>query len=173
MGEAEKDITSLETTVGSSSDEKTKTTVFGRIAAEVYAREQAVSTLQGNINTLSNTVNSNKATLENKIAAEAQARADADTQIRTDFAKADKDLVAELKKYVNDNLAAADAMTFKGTVSYKTGSTTELNLPNGTEVDAEGNKILIQAGDTYVVSANLHDSNHVYHAGDMLIAKID
>ena len=173
MSAAEKDITSLEATVGSSSDDRTKTTIFGRISAEVYTREQAVSTLQGKIKALSDTVNSNQTTLENKITAEAQARADADTQIRKDFAAADDALEAELKKYVNDNLATADAMTFKGTVSYKTGSTTELNLPNGTEVDAEGNKILVQAGDTYVVSANLHDSNHVYHAGDMLIAKAD
>lgn len=136
------------------------------LTAEEQARSAADVTLQNNIN-------AHKTTLEQAIAAEAKDRADADAQIKIDFAKADDDLKAELKKYINDNLAIADAMTFKGTVSYKTGSTTELNLPTGTEVDADGNKILIQAGDTYVVSTNLHDTEHEYHAGDMLIAKAD
>lgn len=58
-----------------------------------------------------------------------------------------------LEKYVNDTLAAADAMTFKnGIASYS-------------ELPVTG----VKGGDTYVLTAN----DGIYTAGDMIIAKED
>ncbi len=69
---------------------------------------------------------------------------------------------ADLSQEINDNLAAADAMTFRGGVGFKTGML-EPDLPT----------VNVSAGDTYVIQEGAESLDGIYHAGDMMIAKYD
>lgn len=82
----------------------------------------------------------------------------AENKIREDFAIADADTLKAAKAYVDENLAAADAMTFCGTT-------------NVTDLPLTG----VKAGDTYVVASEVNDTqaNKRYHAGDLMIAQAD
>lgn len=72
---------------------------------------------------------------------------------------------------INNKLATADAMTFKGAIGFKEDGETP-DLPSGAK--AQGDEPLIHAGDTYVLSgSDLQNVSHDYHAGDMFIAGRD
>lgn len=175
------DIKDLVDKIGSVKD-TTDDTVYGAIAVETARATQAEKDLEKTITDLKNGSTSTIKSLDNKISALEQADVTINASIGSstdsreastvygaiaqeayDREQADIALENTLKQYVNDNLAAADAMTFKDTVSYKDGSSTELNLPTTG----------VKGGDTYVVAANLFGTDHPYHAGDMLIAKRD
>ena len=82
----------------------------------------------------------------------------AEGKIREDFAAADATTLQSAKDYVDEHLAAADAMTFCGTTNV-----TDLPLTD------------VKAGDTYVVASEYNDTeaNVRYHAGDLIIAQED
>lgn len=119
------------------------------IAKEIKDRGDAISGLS--------------ATLTKAIQDEA-ARADAEEKdIRTDFALADAQTLADAKDYADSKLAAADAMKFKGSVGIAEDGSS-LALPTTG----------VEAGWTYVVAAEkLTVDGVVYHAGDLVVADKD
>lgn len=168
LTQAEADIDSLEDSVGyvKPAGGKSLKTLLDEEIARATAKE---NTLQGNINTLEGTVLGNKTAAENlvkteKERAEAQEAAirgefaAADAKIREDFAEADAALLEE----INNNIAAANSMTFKGSISYNDAGT-DLKWPTSG----------VKAGDTYVVYASNMIGAHTYHAGDLIVAKHD
>ena len=86
-------------------------------------------------------------------------------KIRSDFAAADNTLKTELKTYIDTNMAAADAMKYKGVITDGVLPTT-INGP-------------IEGGWTYKVSGSFATSNlidtdeAIILTGDLLIASVD
>lgn len=134
--------------------------------AKISAHNTRIGAVEGGLSTAQGDISNLQTALNNEITN----RTNADTSIRTDFAKGDADTLAAAKQYaeeyVNTQLTAADAMSYKGTIEYKDGST-DLNYPTGVGENVEP----IQAGDTYVVKAD--KANGIYHAGDLIIALED
>ena len=168
LTQAEADIDSLEASVGyvKPTGGKSLKTLLDE---EIARAKEAEGTLQGNINTLSNTVTSNKTAAENLVQTEKQRAeaeetkirdefAAADAKVREDFAKADAALLEE----INNNIAAANSMTFKGSILYNNAGT-DLDWPTSG----------VKAGDTYVVYVSNKAGTHTYHAGDLIVAKYD
>lgn len=168
LTQAEADIDSLEGSVGyvKPANGKSLKTLLDE---EITRATTAEGTLQGNIDTLSQTVAGNKTEAKNLVDAEKQraeaaeaaireAFAAADDVIREEFAAADEALLEE----INANIAAANSMTFKGSISYNNAGT-DLDWPTSG----------VKAGDTYVVHVSNKAGAHTYHAGDLIVAKYD
>ena len=137
-------ISGIQSTIGTTTD-KTGDSVYAKIYQEQEARKAADTTLS---NQISNAVS--------------EAQADRN-KVRNEFARADQDLKDYLENYINDNLAVADAMTFKGGVGFKTG-TAILDLPTTG----------VNKGDTWVITSDGDAGvGHTYHAGDLMIANQD
>ena len=79
-----------------------------------------------------------------------------DTIWEIDFSGDAKNLENDLKKYVDQGLAAANtALTYKGTIS----DPNDLN-----------NKTNVEVGDVYLLNKNISTSDNSYRAGDLFIA---
>lgn len=168
LTQAEADIDGLEASVGYVKPEGGKS--LKTLLDEEITRATGVeNTLQGSINTLRDTVAGNKTAAENLVKTEKERAekeeaairkefADADAKIRKDFADADAALLEE----INNNIVAANSMTFKGSILYNNAGT-DLDWP------LSG----VKAGDTYVVYVSNKAGTHTYHAGDLIVAKYD
>lgn len=168
LTQAEADIDSLEASVGyvKPTNGKPLKTLLDE---EITRAKAAEGTLQGNIDKLSETVATNKTAAENLVNTEKQRAEAQEAAIRGEFAAADAEIRADFKKAddkllkeINDNIAAANSMTFKGSILYNNAGTDLVWPSTG-----------VKAGDTYVVYASNIIGAHTYHAGDLIVAKYD
>lgn len=107
-------------------------------------------------------IESNISSIETDIATLEQTIDDTKQDVKTYTDEQVNQARADLSQEINDNLAAADAMTFKGSVKLKTGQL-EPDLPTTN----------VNAGDTYVIEEGADSQDNKYHAGDMIIALKD
>lgn len=119
------------------------------IGNEVNRATEAESNLQTSINNLS--------TSTTEAIATAKSEAISDVIGGSDDTK-DSNTINGVRKYVDNAMAVADAMTFKGVVDSKNG----LPAPNETK-----------AGDTYKVGELGYYDSQLCYVGDLLIAKED
>lgn len=168
LTQAEADIDSLEASVGYKKTDGGKS-LKTLLDEEIARAKAAEGTLQGNIDTLSNTVTSNLAEAKNLVNAEKQRAEAEEAKIRDEFAAADakiredfKAADAALLEEINNNIAAANSMTFIGSILYNNAGT-----------DLEWPLSGVKAGDTYVVYVSNKAGTHTYHAGDLIVAKYD
>lgn len=159
--QAEQDIDSLQASVGYVKPTNGKS-LKELLDEEIARASGAEQTLQGNINTLSGTVESNKTEAANAVKAEKERAEDQEAAIRQEFANADTALREDLLEEIETNIAAANSMRFMGPIYYD-DIENDLNWPLSN----------VEAGDTYVVQTSGKMGEHDYHAGDLIVAKRD
>lgn len=147
--------TALETTI-SNGDASTLTT------AKKYTDEK-ITAVNTTTNSLSQSINSLASSTDTKIA---EAKSDVISTLTgkdtdNEFTSQTQKTMWGLKKYVDQVMADADAMTFKGVIG-GTGNLEALPLAKDTK-----------AGDTYKVGAKGVYAGYTCYIGDLLIAKDD
>lgn len=181
------DLSNLDGRIGYTASDKT--TNSNKSFYDVYkAAVQALNTKDNELASSIGTTNTNLTNLttrvttaEGKITSnttaitnEATNRATAINSLRTELQgyanTKDGELRTELTTLINDKMATADAMTFKGAIGFKSDGKTP-NVPTGAK--AADAAPLIHAGDTYVLSATAPTGSHSYHVGDLIIAVRD
>ncbi len=136
--------------------------IAGEDGGSIAELEEEVNALGQTVNKLSGDVSTNYTELSNKILAEVTRATAEEAAIRKAFEDADIQLKDELLDKISENIAAANSMTFKGSIGY-----------NNLGTDLVWPLTNVQAGDTYVVYASGMIASHDYHAGDLIIATHD
>lgn len=178
------DVTNLDTRIGYTAAIKTANsnkdfyTVYKEAIEALNAEDQEINgridTTNGNVNGLATrmgTAEGNITSLGTRIGNEETNRAQAINSLRTELqgyaTNADNAVRSDLTALINEKMAAANAMTFKGAIGFKNDGKTP-NLPTGTK--AADAAPVINAGDTYVLKATSPTGAHSYHVGDLFIA---
>lgn len=153
IGAVEKDMTQAKADITANSS--LITTLTDNLNKEIARAKAAEQANEAAITAETNRAKQAEGDLDAKIIKEAGDRETAIEEAKTDLTEQFQAADAELLQTINDNIAAANAMTFKGEVA----AFADLPTTN------------IGGGDTYVVTTAFNED--VYQIGDLLIASSD
>ena len=151
------------------------TTAEGKIAAaegRLTTAEGKITTAEGKITSIQDSIGSvtKEGSILYRIADAEDEISGHSTQITNLNTKIDEN-IGNLRAEIEQNVQAADAMTFKGVI------TAYSDLPIGDETIGEGEdqkRIYVNAGDTYKVGSKIVVSaTETWYVGDLVIAKVD